>query len=189
MTKTTKFALFGLIFNVVFGAYYLISGTSSESRWLLMLGAYYIVLSIIRFCVISTREKHGTAARFAGAMLIVLSLLLVGIVVLSVVRDRGHKFHMIVMISIALYSFTKITLATLNLIKSRRGRSIKHVTLRNISFADAFVSIFALQRSMLVSFEGMTEGEIQLMNALTGCAVCIIVFLLGLNLVRNKTKI
>ncbi len=189
MSRTTKFALFGLIFNVAFGTYYLAFGISSRSWWLLMLGAYYLVLSTIRFCVISTREKHETAARFAGAMLIILSILLVGIVVLSVVRDRGQKFHMIIMIAMATYAFTKITLATINLIKSRRGGSVKHVTLRNISFADAFVSIFALQRSMLVSFEGMTEGEIQLMNALTGCAVCVIVFLLGLNLVRKKNRI
>ena len=52
--------------------------------------------------------------------------------------------------------------------------------------ADAFVSIFALQRSMLVSFEGMNETEIIIMNAVLGSAVCIIVFLLGLNLVRSK---
>jgi hypothetical protein len=39
---------------------------------------------------------------------------------------------------------------------------------------------------MLVSFEGMTETEILIMNALLGVAVCVIVFLLGLNLLRNK---
>ena len=39
---------------------------------------------------------------------------------------------------------------------------------------------------MLVSFEGMEEGEILIMNAILGSAVCIISFLLGLNLVQNK---
>jgi len=93
---------------------------------------------------------------------------------------------MIVMIAMATYAFTKITLATINLVKSRRSTSGALITLRNISFADAFVSIFALQRSMLVSFEGMTETEILIMNVALGSAVCIIVFLLGLNLVRSK---
>ena len=78
------------------------------------------------------------------------------------------------------------TLATIKLIKARRSASATLITLRNISFADAFVSIFALQRSMLVSFEGMTEAEIVIMNATLGSAVCVIVFLLGLNLVRNR---
>ena len=93
---------------------------------------------------------------------------------------------MIVMIAMAAYAFTKITLATIKLVKARHSTSATLITLRNISFADAFVSIFALQRSMLVSFEGMTEAEIVIMNATLGSAVCVIVFLLGVNLLRNK---
>ena len=50
----------------------------------------------------------------------------------------------------------------------------------------AFVSVFALQRSMLVSFEGMGEAEIVIMNATLGFFVCIFVFLLGLNLLQDK---
>ena len=81
---------------------------------------------------------------------------------------------------------SKITLATIKLVKARRSTSATLITIRNISFADAFVSIFALQRSMLVSFEGMTEAEIVIMNATLGSAVCVIVFLLGVKLLRNK---
>jgi len=122
-------------------------------------------------------------------MLMVLSVPLAGTVVLAVVTDRGTVFHEIVMIAIAVYAFTKITIATVKLVKSRHIRSAKAVTLRNISFATAFVSIFSLQRSMLVSFEGMTESGIRIMNGATGSGVCIIVFLLGLNLVKKKKVI
>ena len=115
-----------------------------------------------------------------------LSLPFAGTVILSVVEDRGHERNIIVMIAIAAYAFTKITFATIKLIKARRSTSVTLITLRNISFADAVVSIFALQRSMLVSFRGMTEAEIVIMNATLGSAVCVIVFLLGLNLVRNR---
>ena len=119
-------------------------------------------------------------------MLIFLSLSLVGIVILAVVRDRGVVMHEIVMISMATYSFAKITLALINLIKARKSSSARLITLRNISLADAFVSIFALQRSMLVSFGEMSEINTAIFNAALGSVVCIIVFLLGLNLVRNK---
>ena len=115
-----------------------------------------------------------------------LSVSLVGTVILAVVRDRGIVLHEIVMIAMAAYSFTKITLAIINLIKAQKSTSAKLITLRNISLSDACVSIFALQRSMLVSFEGMTELEIQIMNLATGSAVCITVFLLGLNLAASK---
>lgn len=186
MDRTLKISLFSLIFNVAFGVYHLLFGIVSSSWWLLTLGSYYLILSIVRFAVLISKSKELFIAKFTGWMLMVLSIPLSGTVILLIVRDRGHAYHMIVMIAMAAYAFTKITLATINLIKSRRSTSGALITLRNISFADAFVSVFALQRSMLVSFEGMTETEILIMNATLGSAVCVIVFLLGLNLVRSK---
>ena len=186
MDRTLKLALGSLAFNITFATYYLVMGLVTNSWWLLTLGSYYLVLSLVRFMVLRSKSKERFIAKFTGWMLILLSIPLVGTVILSVVRDRGHERHMIVMIALAAYAFTKIMLATIKLIKARRSSSATLITLRNISFADAFVSIFALQRSMLVSFEGMTETEIVIMNATLGSAVCVIVFLLGLNLVRNR---
>ena len=147
-----------------------------------------MILSSIRFVVLQAKSKERFIMGFTGWMLMVLSIPLAGTVVLSIVRDRGQKFHIIVMIAIATYAFAKITIAAFNLIKSRRSTSCALISLRNISFADAFVSIFALQRSMLVSFDGMSEAEITAMNAMLGSAVCVIVFLLGFHLVRKKNK-
>ena len=186
MDRTFKFALASLSCNIAFATYHLVMGLVTSSWWLLTLGSYYLVLSIVRFVVLRSKSRECFIARFTGWMLILLSIPLAGTVILSVVRDRGHERHMIVMIAMAAYAFTKITLATIQLVKVRRSTSATLITLRNISFADAFVSIFALQRSMLVSFEGMTEAEIVIMNATLGSAVCVIVFLLGLNLIRNK---
>ena len=186
MDRTLKFALASLVFNIAFATYHLVLGLVTSSWWLLTLGSYYLVLSVVRFVVLRSKSGERFIAKFTGWMLILLSVPLAGTVILSVVRDRGYEWHMIIMIAMAAYAFTKITLATIKLIKARRSTSATLITLRNISFADAFVSIFALQRSMLVSFDGMTESEILIMNAVLGVAVCVIVFLLGLNLVRNK---
>ena len=186
MDRTLKFALASLVFNIAFAAYHLVMGMVTGSWCLLTLGSYYLVLSIVRFVVLRSKSGERFIAKFTGWMLILLSIPLIGTVILSVLRDRGHERHMIVMIAMAAYAFAKITLATIKLIKARRSTSATLITLRNISFADAFVSIFALQRSMLVSFEGMRETEIVIMNATLGSAVCVIVFLLGLNLVRNR---
>ena len=156
MDKTQRIAIASLIFNIAFAAYHLVFGFAISSWWLLTLGTYYLILSLVRFVVLCAKIKEHFITRFTGWMLIALSVPLTGTVILSVVRDRGNDLHMIVMIAMAAYAFTKITLATIKLIKSRRSHSAVFITLRNISFADAFVSIFALQRSMLVSFEGMT---------------------------------
>ena len=182
-------ALISLLFNMVYSAYHIIFGITAHSWWFFTIGIYYAILSIVRFVVLRHKGRKRFVIQFTGIMLIVLSLSLIGTVILAFVKDRGTVFHLIVMLAIAVYAFTKITLATIRWIKARKSKSAKLITLRNISFADAFVSIFSLQRSMLVSFEGMTEMEIRIMNVATGSAVCIIVFLLGLNLLRTKNTL
>ena len=186
MDKTQKMALISLMCNIAFSIYHLVLGILSYSWWMLTLGFYYLILSVVRFAVLRTKRAEHSITKFTGWMLMALTLPLIGTVILSVVRDRGHKLHMIVMIAMAAYAFAKMTLATINLIKSRRSTSARVIALRNISFANAFVSVFALQRSMLVSFEGMGEAEIVIMNATLGFFVCIFVFLLGLNLLQDK---
>ena len=189
MDRALKLALVSLLFNMVYSAYHIIFGITTHSWWFFTIGIYYAILSIVRFVVLRHKGKKQFVIRFTGIMLMVLSLSLVGTVILAFVKDRGTEFPLIVMLAIAVYTFTKITLATIKWIKARKSKSVKLITLRNISFADAFVSIFSLQRSMLVSFEGMSEIEIRIMNVATGSAVCIIVFLLGLNLVQQKRRI
>ena len=186
MDRTLKLALVSLVFNMVYSAYHIILGITTHSWWLFTIGIYYTILSIVRFVVLKHKGKKHFIIRFTGIMLMLLSISLVGTVILAFVKDRGIEFHLIVMLAIAVYAFTKITLATIKWIKARKSKSAKLITLRNISFADAFVSIFSLQRSMLVSFEGMSEIEIRIMNVATGSAVCIIIFLLGLNLMQQK---
>ena len=192
MAKTTRIdrvqntTLISLIFNILYCVYHIVFGAVTASWWFLTIGIYYAVLSIVRFVVLRHKGNNRFLVRFTGAMLIVLSVSLVGTVILAFVKDRGTVFPLIAMLAIATYTFTKITLATIKWIKARRSTSAKRLTLRNISFANAFVSIYSLQRSMLVSFEGMTKTEIRIMNLITGSAVCIIVFLLGLNLVQQR---
>ena len=186
MDSTLKSALSSLVFNIAFAIYHLAFGLITSSWWLLTLGSYYLLLSIVRFAVLLSKPKERSITIFTGWMLIALFLPLAGTVVLSVVQDRGREHHMIVMIALAAYAFTKITLATVKFIKARRSSSAVLIALKNISLADALVSIFALQRSMLVSFEGMSDTEIVAMNASLGSAVCVICLLLGSMLVLKN---
>ena len=188
MDKMLKSAPISFFINIAYSAYHIVFGLVTHSWWLFTIGVYYAILSSVRFSVLRVKGKSKElfALRFTGVMLLILTQPLIGTVILSFVKDRGRSFHLIIMLAIAVYAFTKMTLATINWIKARKSTSVKLITLRNISFADAFVSIFSLQRSMLVSFEGMTEAGIRVMNVATGSAVCIIVFLLGINLLRNR---
>ncbi len=190
--KIIKNPYSSLIFNFVYAFCNCAIGFLTHSWWFITVGAYYFVLTVTRFSVLQIQRKNKDpqidffAKRITGILFLVLSFCLVGINILSAIKDRGTVFHEIIMIAIATYTFTKITIAIIKLIKSRKLPSPIIKVLRNISFADAVVSIYTLQRSMLVSFPGMAPNEIKTFNILTGSAVWITVFFLGINLIGGR---
>lgn len=176
--------------NLLFAIYNCVIGLASYSWWFVSLGAYYIILSIMRVAVIifsaENRKNEKFIMQFSGVMIFVLSIVLCGIVYMTIEKDVATKYPEITMITIALYTFTKITLAITGFIKSRKNHRPYVKTLRSIAFADSVVSIYSLQRSMLVSFEGMTYNNIALFNTLSGVGMCLIVIFIGLNLIIVK---
>lgn len=193
MERIEKLTLFSLFINLAYAVYNAAIGFYTHSWWFVTLFLYFSVLSVTRFSLLRIKYKSSGnlsleifAEKFTGIMFTIISVSLIGTVILSVIDNHGTKYHEIVMITIALYVFIKMTLAVINVIKARKNDSPVIKALRGISFADAFVSIFSLQRSMLVSFGEMAEKNIKLFNVLTGSGVCIIIFLLGLNLIEGE---
>ena len=182
-----------LLANFVYAIGNCIIGFLTHSWWFITVGAYYVVLTVTRYSVLQVKRKaKGNydielfARRITGILLVILSFCIVGVNVLSAVKDRGSDFHEIIMITIATYTFSKITIAIIGMVKAKTSASPVEKTLRNISLADACVSIYTMQRSMLVSFPGMKATGILLLNIFTGTAVWIVVLLLGINLIGGK---
>lgn len=193
MIKLANNPYTSLAINFVYALGNCAIGFLSHSWWFVTMGAYYAVLTMARFSVLQVKRKargdydiEFFARRITGILLVILSVCIVGVNILSALKERGTAFHEIIMIAIATYTFTKITIAIIGMVQSRRTYSPVIKTLRNISLADACVSVYAMQRYMLVTFPGMNPGEIQLFNILTGTAVWIIVLLLGINLIGGK---
>lgn len=191
--KFAKNPYCSLIINFIYAIGNCVIGFLVHSWWFITVGAYYVVLTVARYSVLQIRRKAGGnyetelfARRITGILLVVLSFCIIGVNVLSALEERGTVFHEIIMIAIATYTFTKITMAIIGMAKAKRTPSPALKILRNISLADACVSIYTMQRSMLVTFPGMESAEIQLFNILTGTAVWIIVLLLGINLIGGK---
>lgn len=155
------------------------------------MGAYNLILAIMRFLVvISVRKKIPEifVQRFIGIIIILLGFILGGSVYLSINFDIAHKFHEIIMITIATYTFTKITFAIINYIKSNKFNSHIISAIRCITLCDATAAIYSMQKSMLVSFGEMKANDIYLMNTLTGVSVVIIVIILGVFLIKKSKK-
>ena len=193
LVKIAKNPYTSLAVNVLYAASNCVLGFFAHSWWYITLGAYYTVLAITRFSVLQIRRKaegnYDTeffARRITGILLVVLSFCIIGVNILSGLKERGTAFHEIIMIAIATYTFTKITIAIIGMARAKHSASPVRKTLRNIALADACVSIYSMQRSMLQSFTGMGSADIQFFNILTGTAVWLIVLLLGINLIGGK---
>ena len=87
----------------------------------------------------------------------------------------------------ATYTFIKVTTSIVNFFKAKKQTDYTVEALRNVNVADAAVSVLALQTAMFHSFggEGISTG---VANALTGAAVCIVVFLLGVFMIVKGNK-
>jgi len=191
MNHRAKTAWVGFGINTLYGIYTGALGVFGHSWWFVALAAYYIVLAVMRFSVLLSLRSAEPATerfvmRFSGGMCLFLSVTLAGITYLSLLDERGTQHHEIVMIIMALYAFSKITMAVIRMVQRGRNNRPALKCMCSLTLADAAVSIFALQRSMLVTFNGMSADNIQLMNALTGTAVYLLVAVLGIDLIGGK---
>ena len=126
--KTMKNPYISLLINFVYAASNCAIGFFSHSWWFITVSAYYTVLATTRFSVLKIKRKAKSnsdtevfAKRITGILLLLLSFCLIGVNILSALKERGTKFHEIIMITIATYTFTKITIAIIGLVKSKRN--------------------------------------------------------------------
>lgn len=182
-----------LSLNILFAVFHFAIGMVTHSWWFVTVAAYYSVLAITRLLVLNVRRKSGgdhraenSAKRMTGMLLMILSYCIVGVNILSALKDRGSENNPILMIAIATYTSVEITMAIIGFVKVRRTPSPVEKALRNVSLADACVSVYTMQRSMLVTFPGMEPDDIWLMNFLTGTVVWTIVLCLGINLIGGR---
>ena len=190
--RIVTFALCGFAINILYALYNGALGILSHSVWFLSLCAYYTILSSMRLGVIIQDRRNISTENFitnvCGVMLIVLSFVLSGSVYVSLANNIAVKHQEIIMITIATYTFYKVVFAIVNTVTIRKENSLLLSTIRNISCADAAVSILSLQRSMLVSFGEMERDKMYVMNALTGAGVFIIILGLGIGTMVNSAK-
>lgn len=107
---------------------------------------------------------------------------------ISLTQNIATKYEEIMMITIATYTFYKITMTIVKAIKQHKNTSLLLKTIRNISYAEVSASILTLQRSMLISFDSMDNKQVFLMNAMTGAVVCLFVLILSLSMIIETKR-
>ena len=139
--------------------------------------------SIKMYTLRSWRVYHN-----CGIMLSVTSIALGGAVIMLVSGEGGKTYAGVLIYAVAAYTFYKLIVAVRNMIIAGKRDSALLRTLRNISYADALVSMLSLQTALFAAFGQDSEELIPLMNALTGTAVCLMIFILGIIMVHKSKR-
>lgn len=190
-------AAIAFVFNLLYALYYCVLGVINLSLWFITMCAFYGILATVRFsAVLCERKKQDVVSydtekfvmKLSGILLTALSILLAVMNYLSLSQSIAVKYGEIIMITIATYTFYKITMAVIRNARQRQNPSPLLRTLRSISYAEIAASVLTLQRSMLVSFGTMGSRQIYLMNAITGAVVCLFVWILGLSMIAKSKR-
>ena len=190
-------ATLAFAFNLLYAIYHCVLGILNLSFWFIAMCAFYGILAIMRFSAILCERNHQKlpdnvtelfVMKLSGVLLVTLSIVLATVSYISLSQNIAAKHGEIIMITIATYTFYKITMAIVKAVKQHKNPSPLLKTIRNIGYAEVAASILTLQRSMLASFGSMSAGNIHFMNAVTGATVCLFVLILGLSMIAKSMK-
>ncbi len=193
--RTLVKSVCNLILNFIFAFYNGILGLLAPSIIFGVSAVYYLILSLMRFSAVITARRRKKSADiisslFIGTMLMLLSVIFTITVFLSMKHRTAAVYQTIPMITIATYTFTKISVAAVSAYKRRRIKSASPLwrAIERIRYSEIAVSLLTMQQSMLVTFgEGFSEAD-TVLNACTGAAVCVFIFTLGVITVNNTVK-
>lgn len=199
--RTVLFAVLGLVLNVIFALFNGVIGIYSQSAWYGTLSVYYILLSVMRFLAVrydrrmSKREENNqllaeeiSVYHKCGILFLVMTVALGGMVILMVCEEEGKRYPGFLIYAVAAYTFYKITISIVNLVKVKKFKSPLLMAIRDIGYIDACVSILSLQTAMFASFGDGQKFLIKLMNGITGSVVCVLVLGIGSYSVHSANK-
>ena len=184
----------GFFVNLLYIVMKLVSGIFYRSSWFIALAAYYILLAVMRFLLARRLNVQDETAelkryRLCGVMLLFMNQALTGIVVFMVHQNRGFDYPGLLIYGMAAYSFYAVTVAIVNIIKTRRQKSPILSAARAINLVAAMVSILSLETAMLARFGGDDDPMFRrTMTGATGGGVCTIVIGMALYMIRRANK-
>lgn len=186
------------VINLLYAAIKMASGILYGSVWFITLSVYYILLSVMRFLLLtSARKRHvksSVAAEFkryrvCGILLAWMTLALSGMILFIVRQDGGYEYPGVLIYVMAMYAFYAVITAVINIIKFRKHGSPVLSAAKAINLTAALVSMLALETAMLSQFGQDNDPAFrQIMTASTGAVVCGFVFVMAVYMIVHAAK-
>lgn len=194
--KTKISLLLSLVLNTGYAVLKFVTGIFYGSAWMITLAAYYTLLLTMRFLLVlhihrNTRDMAAEwkRCRACGVVLLLMNIILTGMVILVLQRGEGFVYPGYLIYVMALYDFCTMTMAIVNLVKSRKQKSPVLTAAKVINVAAALIAMLSLETAMITQF-GAEDGEVfrHTMIALTGGGICVIMVIMAVLMIARSIK-
>ena len=194
--KTKISLLLSLALNTGYAVLKFVTGIFYGSAWLITLAAYYTLLLTMRILLLLhiNRNTRDMAAewkrcRACGVVLLFMNIVLTGMVVLVLQRGEGFAYPGYLIYAMALYDFYTMTMAIVNLVKSRKRKSPVLTAAKVINVATALIATLSLETAMITQF-GAEDGETfrHTMVASTGGGICVVMVVMAVLMIARSTE-
>ena len=165
------------LLNVMYAAFGTVIAAVTHSVWLGALVWYHIVLTKLK------------AYTLSGVALIVMAIAVVPVILLVVWQRNSYVFFggtLVYVCALALYTVIKVTVSVVGRKKARRSEDFALKAIKNIAFADALISVFALQATMLVALEDAALAAT--INPSIGGVIAFFIALTGITMIIGGVK-
>lgn len=181
--------------NIAFSVYKLIAGLMYSSKWLMEIGVYYILLSLIRYLLLHFMRKKREDIidkyrryRLCGIMLLILNVSLIGIIAQMTLNNMSYKYPGYLIYIVALYTFYSVIISIVDMVRYKKYEDPILSASKIVRFVAALVSMLTLETAMMVQFGDDAIFRVPLI-ALTGLGVCLIVLSLSAFMIVNGNKV
>lgn len=186
-----------LCINLIYAAIKFYSGIYYSSTWLITLALYYTILAVMRFLLVIQFNSHEIGkqpikeqrmAGVCGLLLLLLTVVLAAAAMQMILQNQTYDYPGSLIYAAAAYAFYSVGVSLYNWFKYRLQNSPLLFAAKNCSLASALVSMLAMQTAMLTRF-GSDEHFKMVMNIFSSTAVCLIVLILSLFMIRKSMGI
>ena len=152
------FLRLSVVFNALYAGFLFIVNRINGSEWFFIMSVYYGMLSIARifiFLQIEPQKQLRTkikTMRNCGYFLFLLNVVVSVIIFILIYKNQTVKYYEIVVIALATYTFSALTMAIISSIKYFRRRDYVYSCVKMMSLVCASVSIITLTNTMLATF-------------------------------------
>ncbi len=190
---------FSFAINGIYALFLAVMAIISGSYWYGALAIYYFALTLIRGGILFKHVRRRKiddeqtyklnqikSYRNCGIYLSLLTLALSGAIVQMVISNQGFRYAGSMIYLMALYAFYKLIKSIIDMTKAKKNDDYTTKSIRSVRFADALVSILALQTAM---FQAFAQDFITYVpNSITGGIICLIIVVLGIYMFISGQK-